>query len=294
MSAAILAAYVLGVTLGLLAARSGRFGRVWPTIVRTQIVVAAAALSVASVWGIEGVAGILWPTLMMLAICVLFLVSYLTCQDPPRAARSSLQAWAANANTSFFVIPVAAALAGPEGAAAAVLMDRLAVPLYALWTHLLRREAALPQRRHTSVIDQAPLIAVLLGLLLRLAGPAPEWTNTVTLIAAPVLAASGAAVYLGSVLHHTQRLSPRPGFRRWLTLVAVRVVAFTPLAVLAPTDALRIVAVLCALSVPAFAASQASVLYGFADPVVSAASRYGWIVGAIGLVVTTALGTRVM
>ena len=283
MSLVVLIAYAIGVALGLLAARRTSFGRVWPHIVRSQTLIAAIVLSIASVWRIDSIDGVVWPLLMTLAMVLISLFSWLTWHGPNRAAHATLQTWAASANTAFFVIPIGAALGGPAGATAAVLMDRMATPLYALWIHLLRRGAPRQQRRRTSLVDQAPLLALGIGLLLHLAGPAPQWTATITLVAAPVLAASGAAIFIGSALHPSQRIDPAAGRQRWLVLVGLRIAVFGVLAALAPTPSLQVVAVLCALSIPAFGAPQVSTVYGYSDPVVAAGSRYGWFVGAAGL-----------
>ena len=285
MSAWILIAYVIGVALGLLAARSEPFGRVWPHIVRAQILVSAIALSIIAVWRIDNIDSIVWPLLMTAAIAVSHLVTYVTYRGPDRSAHAVLQTWASNANSGFWVIPVGAALGGAPGALAGVLMDRAATPLYAFWIHVLRRDAPRRQRRRTSLIDQAPVIALGIGLILHLVGSAPQWTATLTLWVAPVLAASGAALFVGSVLHPSQRIDPRLGLRRWLALVALRVTLFGLIAVFAPTTSIKVVAILCALSIPAFQAPQVSTLYGYVEPVVAAGSRYGWIAGAAGLVV---------
>ncbi len=289
MSAAVLIAYAIGVVLGLLAARVPAFGRVWPVIVRVQILVAAITLSVVAVWRIDDVGSVVWPTLIACSAAAVFAVAWATAREPNRDAHAVLQAWSANANTGFFVIPVAAALAGPAGATAAVLADRIATPLYALWIHLLRKGAPIQQRRRTGLIDQAPVIALGVGLLLHLTGPAPDWTATLTMLAAPLMAASGAAIFVGSVLHPSQRIDPRPGFRRWLALVGVRVVWCAPIVILAPSTTYKVVAVLCALSIPAFAVPQMSTVYGYADPVVAAGSRYGWVAGAFGVVAALVL-----
>lgn len=289
MTTAIWIAYVVGASLGLLSARNSALGRVWPVIVRAQMVVGAVALSIAAVWRIDNLDGILWPFLMSLAILVLMGIVWLTYRGPDRAAHAVLQAWAANSNTGFWVIPIGAALGGPSGALAAVLMDRIATPLYAWWVHILRRDAPRPQHRRTSWVDQSGAIALVIGLLLRLTGPAPEWTITMTALATPLLAASGAAVFVGSVLHPSQRIDAAPGVRRYLGLVAVRVVLYLPIVVFAPTTELRVVALLCALSIPAFVAPQISALYGYAEPVVAAANKLGWIFGALGLIVVWVL-----
>jgi hypothetical protein len=131
MSAAVLIAYAIGAVLGLLAARIPAFGRVWPVIVRIQILAAAITLSIVSVWRIDNVGSILWPVLIALSAAAVFAVAIATAHGPSREAHAVLQAWSANANTAFFVIPVGAALAGPAGATAAVLADRIATPLYA-------------------------------------------------------------------------------------------------------------------------------------------------------------------
>lgn len=283
MSVAVLLAYAIGVTLGILAARVTAFGLVWPKIVRTQLLLVAIALSITSVWSIDGIDSVVWPALMVAALAVMTLVSRLTVKGPSPDAHAALQTWAAGANSGFFVVPVATVVAGPAGAVAAVLMDRMSIPLYSYWTHLLRRSAPIPQRMHTSWIDQSPLIALGVGLVLRMFGTAPDWAHAVTLVAAPILAASGSAVFIGSVLHPSQRIDPRPGVRRWLALSSLRVALFLAIAVAAPTEPLRIVAILCALTIPVFAAPQMCTVYGYTEPAVAAGSRYGWFFGAAGL-----------
>jgi hypothetical protein len=194
-----------------------------------------------------------------------------------------MRAWAATPNTSFWVTPVAAVLMGSPGAVVAVLVDRLAAPLWAVFIWFLRRDAPRPQRRVTSLVDQSPLIALLAGLLLRATGTAPAWTASVTTAVVPLLAASGAALFVGSVLHPTQRMDPRPGLRAWALLVALRILLFIPISWLAPSPDIAVVALLCGLSIPAFGPAQFSTVYGYREPAVAASSRYGWLVGAAGL-----------
>lgn len=285
MSYAVLASYAVGAFLGWLAIRIAAFGRVWPVIVRTQLLLVAMFLSVAAAWRINSVAGILWPFLMAVSIGLLYVVAYATQRGANRTAHASLQAWAANANTSYFVVPIAAALGSPGGALVAVLMDRIALPLFASWTAAMRRGAPHRQRRRTSFVDQSPMIALGVGLLLHFVGPAPEWTATLTALAAPILALSGAAVFVGSVFHPSQRIDPRPGVGKYLALVALRIALFGAIAWFAPDEATRVVAVLCAFSIPAFAAPQMATLYGYTEPVVSAGSRLGWIFGAVGVAI---------
>ena len=203
--------------------------------------------------------------------------------------RSVLQTWSSGSNTGFWAVPFASVLAGPPGALTAVLVDRLGIPLWAWWTHRLRKDAPFRQSRRTTWIDQSPLIALAIGAGLRLTGPAPEWAHTVTYIAGPVLAASGSAVFIGSVLHPSQRIDPRPGIRRWLALAGLRTGLFLAIAAVAPSIAVKVVAILCGLSIPTFAPPQMATLYGYADPVVAAGSRYGWFFGAAGLVLAVAV-----
>jgi hypothetical protein len=253
----VLLAYALGAGLGLLAARSAGLARVWPRLVRAQLLAASVVLSVAAAWRLRGLEDVLWPVLIAAVFAVILVVALATTRGPRRGGVGTLRAWSATANTSFFVIPAAAALGGPEALVVAVLMDRLGTPLWAVYIALLRRDAPHPQRASTSWIDQSPAIALLVGLGLRALGPAPEWTATVSLVAAPVLAMSGAAVFVGSVLHPSQRIPARPGLAPWLSLVLLRVALLAPLAVLAPPSA-TLVIVLAALSIPAFGPPQFS------------------------------------
>lgn len=291
MSVVVLLGYALGVGLGVVASRITAFGRVWPRIVRTQLLLVEVVLSITAVWSITSVDTLLWPVLLAAALGGVYLVSVLTTRGPQARSRAALQAWAAGPNTGFFLIPVATMFAGAPGAVAAVLLHRMIIPLFGWWTHEMRREAPIRQRRRTSFIDQSPILALGIGLALRLTGPAPDWVITITLIAAPVLAISGAAVFTGSVLHPSQRIDARPGIRTWLMLVGVRVVLMAPLIALAPTMPLRIVSVLAALSIPTFVVSQLSTVYGYSNPVVAAGARYGWLVGAVGLLTAWLLAT---
>ena len=124
---------------------------------------------------------------------------------------------------------------------------------------------------------------LLVGLLLRTTGTAPDWTSSVTTAVVPLLAASGAALFVGSVLHPTQRMDPRPGLRAWALLVTPRILLFMPIAWLAPSPDIAVVALLCGLSIPAFGPAQFSTVYGYREAAVAASSRYGWLVGAAGL-----------
>lgn len=284
MSLAILVAYVLGGLLGLLAVRSQAVGRIWPSFIRVNLLASAILLSIIAVWRLEGIDDLLWPFIMSMAFPVLLLVSWLTtARGPRRSGIAALQTWSATTNTGYFLVPIGAALAGPTGVVVAVLMDRFATPTFAYYVHLMRSTAPRPQRTRTTFVDQSPILALAVGLVLRATVPAPPWTATLSLWIAPIMAAIGAAMYIGSVLHPTQRIDPRPGLRRWIALSALRVLLFVPIVILAPTTTLKVIAVLSALTIPAFGAAQMSTIYGYADSSVAAANRFGWLVGALGL-----------
>ncbi|MBM3686849.1 MAG: YbjQ family protein [Actinobacteria bacterium] len=145
---------------------------------------------------------------------VLVGIAYLlTPPSPERPGRAALRGWAAIPNPGFWLIPVATAIAGAPGAVIAVLIDRVALAAFAIWVWVLRRHAPIQQQVRTSWIDQSPLIALVVGLLLGVISDAPEWTASVLQWLAPVVAAIGAAVFVGSVLHPSQRIEWRPGVR---------------------------------------------------------------------------------
>lgn len=288
MSLVVLAAYALGAWLGYWASHRPSLERTWPRYVRAQLLVASVVLSISAAWRLTGVQDVVWP-LAVVAVCGLLLVLALLLVDGERrGGRATLWAWSGTPNTGFFVVPFSAAFGGSTALLVGVLADRLGAPLWAVYVHLLRRDAPIPQRRRSSWVDQSPVIALGLGLALHLMGPAPEWTSSVSLAMAPVLAATGAAVFVGSVLHPTQRIPARPGLGRWALFVLLRIVLLVPAIVLAP-DGVRLALILCALSIPAFGPAQFSTVYGYAEPVVAASARYGWWVGAIGIVVGYAI-----
>ena len=283
MSVVILIAYALGALLGYLATRNEPLGRVWPKIVRAQLLAGAVVLSIVAVWRIDSIGSLLWSLAIAVVVVLLSVASFLLERGSNRGALASLHAWAAAPNTNFWVIPMSAAVVGPAGATTAVIVDRICLPVFAMWTWLMRRGAPIPQRKRSSLIDQAPALALIVGVALRASGPAPEWTAVVTLIVSPLLAATGAAVFVGSALHPTQRVDPRPGVRTWVVLAAVRIAYLVPVFFLAEGTTIKVVVLLYALTIPAFMASQLSTVYGYADAVVAAGRRWGWVVGGVGL-----------
>ena len=141
----------------------------------------------------------------------------------------------------------------------------------------------------TSWIDQAPLIALLVGFVLNITVATPDWTATALMWSAPLMALAGAGVFVGSVLHPSQRIPWRPGVPAWAFLSAVRISLFLPAALLAPSKPIAVAFALFALTIPAFFPPQLSILYGYSDSVVAAAARWGWIFALPGIAVAAAL-----
>ncbi|MEX1210574.1 MAG: hypothetical protein WEA35_06870 [Candidatus Nanopelagicales bacterium] len=106
---------------------------------------------------------------------------------------------------------MAAVITGPVGIIVAVFIDRVMIFFFGLFVWILRRQAPIKHQMRTSWIDQSPLIALLIGL------------------------------------------------------------------------------VLCAFSIPAFYPPQLSVRYGYADSVVAAASRLGWVFAPVGVLLALAI-----
>lgn len=275
--------------MGWVATRSAAVGRIWPRLVRTQILVASVTLAVVAAWRLNTISDMLWPVLMIVPFVILLGIAILTVRGERRLGRATLRAWSASPNSGFFVIPVASALIGPPGVFLGVLIDRFGAPIWALYIWMLRRDAPRKQRTSSSWIDQAPLIALGVGLVLRFVIPAPEWTLVLSDLAAPFMALTGSALFVGSVLHSSQRISPRSGIRPWIVMASLRAAMFLPMVWLAPNPAVGVVAMLCAFSIPTFGPPQMSTVYGYSEPVVAAAARLGWITGAIGLVGAIAL-----
>jgi hypothetical protein len=286
-------AYALGAGIGVASARSPRLADAWRRIIRFQIVIVSVGVSILAAWRLEGFGDLLWPLLAAGITAVIMACAWWTTpRGPDRTGRAVLRGWSANANGGFWVIPVATAIAGPPGTVFAVIIDRLYIIIFGFFTWILRRNAPEPQRMRTSWIDQAPVIALGLGLVLNVTRETPDWTATALAWAAPILALSGAAVFVGSVLHPSQRIPWRPGMRVWALLSTVRILLFVPAALLAPTPEIAIAFVLFGFTIPAFFPPQLSILYGYRDSVVAATARWGWVWAAPGVALAVLLWSR--
>lgn len=280
----VVLAYALGAAVGVASARSERLADAWRIVIRWQIVVVSVGVSILAAWRLEGLVDLAWPLIAAGFTCAIMVVAWWsTPRGSDRTGRAVLRGWSANANGGFWVIPVATAIAGAPGAVFAVIVDRLYIVIFGFFTWILRRHAPQPQRLRTSWIDQAPVIALGIGLILNVTRETPTWTATALEWAAPLLAFSGAAVFVGSVLHPSQRIPWRPGMPVWALLSAVRILLFVPAALLAPSPEIAIAFVLFGLTIPAFFPPQLSILYGYRDSVVAATARWGWVFAAPGI-----------
>jgi hypothetical protein len=283
-----LACFLAGGLLGWGAAQGGStVQRVWPVVLRVQILVTSATLSFAAAWRLTSAGELVGP-LALTAGMWLMLGAALATRGRRSTGDGALEAWAVSPNSSFWVVPAAAAFAGAAGTAIAVLANVLTSLWGAVCVHLMRRDAPLRQRRSTTWVDQSPVLASVVGLAFHAVGPAPGWTEDVLTLAGPLLAFSGAALFTGSIIHPHNVGVPRTehAVRRWAWLTVIRVAYFvivTLVAVAWGSTALAVVAVLTALGAPSFQPIQLAVLYGYRSEVVVAAVRWGWVLAPLGL-----------
>lgn len=283
-----LVCFVVGGLLGWGAAQGGsRVQRVWPVVLRAQILLTSATLSFAAAWRLTSAGELVGPLALAGGMWVLLGASLAT-RGRRSTGEGALEAWAVSPNSGFWTVPAAAAFAGSAGTMIAVLANVITSVWGSVCTHLMRRDAPLRQRRATSWVDQSPVLASVVGLALHGAGHAPGWTADVLTWAGPTLAFSGAALFMGSVIHPHNISVPRSehAIRRWAWLTLIRVAYFLVVTVVAAASgstALAVVAVLSALSAPSFQPIQLAVLYRYRSEVVVAAVRWGWLLAPLGL-----------
>jgi hypothetical protein len=283
-----LVCFLAGGIVGWGAAQRGtRTQRVWPVVLRIQILLTSATLSLTAAWRLTSASQLVGPVTLAAGFW-LILAATLGTRGPRSAGEVSLEAWAVSPNSGFWVVPAATAFAGSAGTMIAVLANVITTGWGAVAVHFMRRDAPIRQRRATSWVDQSPIVASLVGLVLHVAGPAPSWTVDVLVLAGPLLAFSGAALFAGSVVHPHNLSVPRPqhAVRRWSWLTVVRVAYYALVALaasLAGSTALTVVAVLSGLSAPSFQPIQLAVLYGYRSEIVVAAVRWGWLLAPFGL-----------
>jgi hypothetical protein len=261
-----------------------RLRRDWPIYLRVQILVTAAAVGLLAAWRLTAPHQLIAPIVIAAGAFVTLAASVFT-RRGQSTGFAALEAWAAQPNGLFWVLPVAGAIGGAPAIAVAALANVAYTTPNFVFTHLMRRDAPLPQRHATSWIDQSGFIVLGIGLALHLVETAPKWTGTALNVTAPILAFTGAALFAGSVIHphNMEVLRGRAATWRWLGLSGVRVVYLLGVAAITPSRSVAQVAVLSALTVPAFLPVQLAVLYGYKSGVVNAAARWGWLVLPAGL-----------
>jgi predicted permease len=283
-----LVCFLVGGLLGWGAAHGGpHIRRVWPVVLRVQILVTSATLSFAAAWRLTSAGQLVGPLALAAGLWLMLGAAQIT-RGPRSAGEGALEAWAVSPNSGFWVVPAAAAFAGSTGTMIAVLANVITSAWGAVCTHLMRRDAPIRQRRATTWVDQSPILASVLGLLLHLVGSAPGGTADVLTLAGPLLAFSGAALFTGSVIHPHNLGVPRTehALRRWSWLTALRVAYYLVVAVvagIASSTPLVVVAVLSGLSAPSFQPIQLAVLYGYRCELVVSAVRWGWLLAPLGL-----------
>jgi hypothetical protein len=127
--------------------------RVWPVVLRAQILITAAALSLATAWRLTSAGQLLGPLALAAGLWVMFAAAVGT-RGPRRRGEGALEAWAVSPNRAFWVVPTAAAFAGSTGTRIAVLAHVITSAWSAVCVHLMRRDAPIRPRRVTSWIDQ--------------------------------------------------------------------------------------------------------------------------------------------
>jgi predicted permease len=260
---------------------------VWPVVLRAQILVTSATLSLVAAWRLTSAGQLVGPLALAGGMWVLLGAAQVT-RGRRSPGEGALEAWAVSPNSGFWTVPAATAFAGSTGTMIAVLANVITSVWGGVCVHLMRRDAPLRQRRATSWVDQSPILASVVGLVLHAVGPAPGWTADALTLAGPTLAFSGAALFTGSILHPHNIGVPRSehAIRRWAWLTVIRVAYFLVVTVVAASTgstALAVVAVLSALSAPSFQPIQLAVLYRYKSEVVVAAVRWGWLLAPVGL-----------
>ena len=284
-----LVCFLVGGLLGWGAAHGGpHIRRVWPVVLRVQILVTSATLSFAAAWRLTSAGQLVGPLALAAGLWLMLGAAQIT-RGPRSAGEGALEAWAVSPNSGFWVVPAAAAFAGSTGTMIAVLANVIT----SAWGAVVYPPDA--SRRPHSPTPGHDLGRPVPDPRLRagLAAPprrvrAPGGTADVLTLAGPLLAFSGAALFTGSVIHPHNLGVPRTehALRRWSWLTALRVAYYLVVAVvagIASSTPLVVVAVLSGLSAPSFQPIQLAVLYGYRCELVVSAVRWGWLLAPLGL-----------
>jgi hypothetical protein len=276
---------------GWLVTRSGDAVRAaWPTILRVQIIVTAVALTGVAAWRTTRLTQLGVPLLLSASLLVPYAAATFA-RGRRNVGEVALESWSVSPNSSYWVVPVAAALTGPVGTMIAALVSVPNTAINMWWVALMRRHAPRTQRRSSGWADYSPLLAAVVGFSLRFVHPAPPSTREVLALAGPLLAFSGAALVSGSIFHpHTVAIKrTRESLWRWSWLTSIRVAYCLIIAALVSSTPLKIVAVLTAFSAPSFGPIQLAVLYGYRSSVVRSAMSWGWVMAPCGVAIAAYL-----
>lgn len=292
------AAFTLGGVTGL-AVRESPLGRrlAWARLVRGQLLLSSVLLSLLSAWRLDSVSGLAAPAALQIAPLAVLAVA-LASRGHMSVGEATLEAWTTDPNISFWVLPLAAAIAGAEGVVLIALADRMGAFRVTLSMHLLRRSAPKAQKRSTVLVDHAPSISLAAGLLLSQTIAAPDWSALVLKGAGPVLAGTGAFLYVASLGrdHRDEggllEASKGGTLRRWLGLVVVRIASVLAVAIAFDEPLLWVLAPLIALSAPAFNPPQLARMYGYDIGLVRRGDVAGWVLAPIGLVLSIVATSR--
>jgi hypothetical protein len=282
--------YAFGASLGFLVTRGGT-PVWWSHMIRAQLLIAGFTLAVIAGWNIDAGVEVVQAAAVAAVLVAIYAVAVFT-RGTRTVGESLVDGWACAPNTGFWVIPMATVLLGPAGTVLAVLADQLNAPVNAWVISRLRAQAPIPQHARTRVTDYAGLIGLASGFVAGRFSEPPYWSGRVLMVAGPLLAVLGAAMWSGSVRHLLGKLGApvRGDWRRFAMLVTVRVVCCVIIAALWWGEPIAVVAILAAAGAPAFNPANLTVLYGYKSHVVAIAAKWGWLAVPVG-VLLAALAT---
>ena len=256
-------------------------------VLRVQILVTSATLSLVAAWRLTSIRELLGPLALAVGLW-LMLGATLATRGRRSAGEGSLEAWAVSPNSGFWVVPAATALRRLGRS-----HDRRPGQRHHDGVVRRVRPSDAPRRAHPpAALDH-------LGRSVadpRLGGRAgaPRDRSRPGLDGRRVDAGrTPAGVLRRRPLQRIGHPPPQPrraalehALRRWTWLAAVRVAYYLVVAVaagLASSTPLAVVAVLSGLGAPSFQPIQLAVLYGYRSEVVVAAVRWGWLLAPLGL-----------
>ena len=105
-----LVCFVAGALLGWSASRGGyRIQHVWPVVLRCQILLTSATLSLFAAWRLSALTQLVGPLILAGGLWFLYVVAVAT-RGEHSTGEGALESWAVGPNSGFWVVPVATAL----------------------------------------------------------------------------------------------------------------------------------------------------------------------------------------